>query len=316
MPKLMKPRLLENGRLSPQLEASLSEAFDTHFLWREAEPDSFLAQHGAEFVGLATSAPVGASAALIAALPQLKVIASRGVGYENIDLDAARQRAIAVSYTPDVLTDCVADLAFGALIAVARNIGAAERFVRRGDWLKGRFPMSSRVSGKRLGIVGLGRIGRTVAQRAAGFDMEVRYTNRRAVADVHYGYEASLLELARWADFLVITVSGGPSTWHLVSTDILAALGPKGFLINVSRGTVVDESALVDAVVNKRIAGAALDVFEKEPNVPEALLKLNNVVLLPHISSSTHETFKAMEDLVLTNLHSFFANGTLVTPIP
>jgi lactate dehydrogenase-like 2-hydroxyacid dehydrogenase len=248
-------------------------------------------------------------------LPALRVIVSRGVGFEKIELIAAKKRGIAVSNTPDVLNDCVADMAIGALLCAARGLCAADRFVRRGDWQRGRFAMSTRVSGKRLGIFGLGRIGRTVAKRASGFDMKVRYCSRRKVADVDYGYEPSLVELARWADFLVITVAGGASTRHKVSGEVLAALGEGGFLINVSRGSVVDEAALIDALINKQIAGAALDVFENEPQVPPELLALENVVLFPHIASSTHETFQAMEDLVLQNLRRFFDDGTLLTPI-
>ncbi|HEX9391403.1 MAG TPA: 2-hydroxyacid dehydrogenase [Usitatibacteraceae bacterium] len=311
----MKPRILQNGRLMPALETALAGEFDLHPLWREADPKAYLAQHGGEFVGLATSARVGADAALIAALPALKVIGNFGVGYDTIDIDAAKNRGIAVSNTPDVLTDCVADLAFGLLIDVARGLSASDRFLRRGDWLRGAFPLQTRVSGKRLGIVGLGRIGRTIAKRASGFDMDVHYHNRRPAADTPFVYERSLIELARWADFLVVASAGGPETRHLISAEVIAALGADGFLINIARGTVVDEQALVDALVNKRIAGAALDVFEKEPHVPEALLGLDNAVLMPHIASGTHETRQAMADLTLANLRSFFRDGRLLTPI-
>jgi lactate dehydrogenase-like 2-hydroxyacid dehydrogenase len=220
-----------------------------------------------------------------------------------------------VSNTPDVLTDCVADLAFGLLIDVARGLSAADRFVRRGDWKRGQFPLATRVSGKRLGVLGLGRIGRAVAKRAAGFDMETRYHNRTPLADLAYGYEASLVDLARWADFLVIAAAGGAATRAMVSREVLAALGKKGYLINIARGSVVDEAALVDALVNRRIAGAALDVFADEPNVPPELFALDNVVLLPHIASATRETRQAMADLVLDNLRSYFRAGKLLTPV-
>ncbi len=311
----LKPAILQNARLSAECEAALAGEFVVHPLWKETDAARFLTKRGGEFVGVVTTAPVGARASLIDALPNLRVIASRGVGYETIDLARARARGVQVSYTPGVLTDCVADLAFGALIANARNLCAADRFVRRGDWRRGRFPLATRVSGKRLGIVGLGAIGRTIARRASGFDMEVRYHNRKSVPDAPYRYEPSLLELARWADFLVIACSGGPQTHHLISAEVIAALGRDAYLVNVSRGTVVDERALVDALVHEHVAGAALDVYEKEPNVPEELLALDNVVLLPHISSSSRETFAAMEALVLANLRSFFTNGKLVTPI-
>lgn len=310
----MKPRLLQVGRLLPALEKSLADEFDTQPLWRETDPTAYLAAHGKEFIGLVTSAREGANAAFMDALPSLKVIANFGVGYETIDVHAAKGRGVAVSNTPDVLTDCVADLAFGLVIDAARGISAADRFVRRGDWQRGGFPLTTRVSGKRLGILGLGRIGAAIAKRAGGFDMEVRYHNRRPVANVGYGYEASLLELARWADFLVIASAGGPSTHRLVSAEVIAALAD-GYLINISRGSVVDESALVTALVNKRLGGAALDVFENEPNVPAVLFSLDNVVLLPHIASGTNETRQGMADLVLANLRSFFKEGKLATPV-
>ncbi|MBB1634344.1 2-hydroxyacid dehydrogenase [Cupriavidus sp. UME77] len=307
----MKPRLVQHGRLPAPLEASLAEHYDVHPLWAETDPAAFLASHGGEFTALTTRAAIGVDAAMIAAMPNLKVISSFGVGLDKIDLDAARARGIAVGYTPDVLNDCVADTAFGLLMDVARGFSAADRFVRRGEWPKAQFPLATRVSGKRMGIVGMGRIGRVIARRGAGFDMEVRYHSRRPAQDAPYRHEPSLTELARWADFLVIATAGGPETRHLVSAEILDALGPKGFLINIARGTVVDESALVDALVQGRIAGAGLDVFENEPQVPQALFALDNVVLLPHIASATHETRNAMADLVFENLQAFFANGAV-----
>jgi hydroxypyruvate reductase len=311
----MRPRILQNARFTPAMEESLASEFDLHPLWRETDAAAFLASRGAEFTGLVTTGAVGVDAALIDALPALRVIASRGVGFDKIDLEASRRRGVAVSNTPGVLTDCVADMAFGALVCAARGLCAADRFVRRGAWRSGRFPMSARVAGKRLGILGLGRIGSAVARRALGFDMELRYHNRRAVPEADYAFERSLVELARWADFLVITAAGGPSTRNIVSAEVIAALGPDGFLVNVARGTVVDEPALVDALASRRLAGAALDVYADEPNVPAGLLALDNVVLLPHIASSTHETFKAMENLVVENLRSFFSAGRLLTPV-
>jgi hydroxypyruvate reductase len=310
----MKKQILQNGRLLPTLESMLAEEFDVHGLWNEPEPQTFLAQHGPRFSALLTSAPVGASAELISMLPNLEVISSFGVGFDKLDLEAAKEKGVRVSTTPDVLNDCVADLAFGLLIDVARGISAADRFVRRGEWTKGRFPVTSRVSGKRLGIVGLGRIGQAIAKRAVGFDMEIAYTNR-SPAQVPYRYEPSLAALAEWADFLVVAVSGGSGTKGLISREILQALGPKGFLVNVSRGTVVDERALVEALVARTIAGAGLDVFENEPHVPQELLDLDNVILLPHVASGTEETRRAMGDLVLANLRSYFATKELVTPL-
>jgi hydroxypyruvate reductase len=314
--KTIRPRVLQKGRLMPALEAQLNERYDVEGLWQHDDAAAYLEAHGSEFSGLVTSANVGADAQLIDKLPQLRVISSFGVGIDKIDLHAARRKGIAVGYTPDVLNDCVADLAIGLLIDAARGISAADRYVRRGDWQRGPFPLATKVSGKRLGIFGLGRIGRAIAQRAGGFDMSVRYTNRSPVAGAPYAFEPSLVELAAWADFLVIAAAGGPATRAKVSRAVLDALGPQGFVVNVSRGTVIDEPALVEALVQRRIAGAGLDVFEHEPNVPAALLELDNVVLLPHVASGTHETRKAMADLVLANLAGFFAEGKLVAPAP
>jgi lactate dehydrogenase-like 2-hydroxyacid dehydrogenase len=307
----MKPRLLQHGRLPEAIEVRLAEHYDVHPFWIETDPAGFLSRHGAEFVALTTRAAIGADAALLDALPALRVISSFGVGLDKLALDTARRRGIAVGYTPDVLNDCVADTAFALLLDVSRGISAADRFVRRGQWPAGQFPLATRVSGKRLGIIGMGRIGRVIAHRAGGFDMEVRYHSRNRAADAPYPYEASLEALARWADYLVVATAGGPSTRHLVSAAILDALGPKGYLINIARGSVVDQAALVDALVNRHIAGAGLDVFEDEPNVPEALFALDNVVLLPHIASATHETRQAMAELVFDNLQQFFATGAV-----
>lgn len=309
----IQTRVLQHGRLLPALEARLAATHDVHPLWEEADPKAFLAAHGGEFTALVTSARFGADAAMIAALPALRVISSFGVGLDAIDLDAARARGIAVGYTPDVLNDCVADTAFALVMDVARRITESDRFVRRGDWQRGQFPLATRVSGKKLGILGMGRIGRVIARRASGFDMEVRYHNRRRLDDVEYGYAETLEELAGWADFLVIASAGGAETRGLVSRGILDALGPQGYLVNISRGTVVDEQALVEALRDKRIAGAGLDVFEDEPNVPEALLALDNVVLLPHLASNTHETRAAMAQRVEDNLAAFLAGRPMIS---
>jgi hydroxypyruvate reductase len=311
----MKPRLLQSGRMPAALEGRLNAEYDVVLMPADV-PADFLAREGASFDGLVTSAPTGAKAALIDALPKLRVISSFGVGLDQIDLAAAARRGIAVGYTPDVLNDCVADIAFALLLDVARGVSAADRFVRAGRWEAERFPLATRVSGKKLGIVGLGRIGRAIARRAGGFDMEIRYTNRRPAEGVPFQYEPDLKALARWCDFLVVAAAGGADSRGLISADVLEALGPQGFLVNIARGTVVDEAALVEALQGRTIAGAGLDVFEREPHVPPALFTLDNVVLLPHVASGTHETRQAMGDLVFENLQRFFAGRPLAAQAP
>lgn len=312
----MKPKLLQHTDMPPLLATELSTRYDVHPLWKEADATAFLAQHGPEFTGYVTTARFGMNEPTVAAMPNLKVISSFGVGTETLPLEAARARGIPVGYTPDVLNSCVADTAFGLVIDVARRFSAADRFVRRGDWLKGQYPLTTSVSGKRLGILGLGRIGQVVARRASGFDMDIRYHNRSENTTVPYAYEPSLTSLAAWADFLVVISAGGPETRHLVNADVLHALGPKGFLINVSRGSVIDEEALIDALEQGLIAGAGLDVYADEPRVPERLLALEQVVLLPHLASATHETRHAMAELVVTNLDAFYATGQVKVGVP
>ncbi len=311
----IRPRILQNGALTPALEAALATAFEVQRLADQADPQAFLAEHGARFTGLVTSAPAGASAALLASLPALRVVSSHGVGLDQIDVAGAAQRGIAVGYTPEVLNDCVADLAMALLLDVARGTSAADRFVRRGDWPQGKFRLARKVTGQRLGILGLGRIGRAIAQRAAGFEMQIRYTNRKPVADVAWTFEPSVVELARWADTLVVITAGGAATRHLVNAEVLEALGPDGFLVNVARGSVVDQAALVQALQQGRIAGAGLDVYADEPNVPAELMALDNVVLLPHIASATRETRQAMEALTVDNLRAFYAGGKVLASV-
>jgi len=306
--------ILQLGPLTDRFNRNLAAEHEVLRVW-ENEADALLDQHAQRIEIVVTSARFGCTAHLIERLPNLRAIISFGVGFDAIDVSAARARGIPVSNTPDVLNDCVADLAFGMLIDSARQISRADRFVRAGEWPSGGLPLGAKVSGKRLGIVGLGRIGEAVAKRSSGFDMQVRYHNRRPVEGCEYGYESSLVELARWSDFLVLTCPGGESTRNLINREVLDALGSKGTLINVSRGTVVDEPALVSALLEGRLGGAALDVYAQEPKVPQALFELPNVVLLPHIGSATEETRLAMEELLLTNLRAFLARGEVLTAV-
>lgn len=310
-----RPVVLQALPLLPSLERQLNETYTVHRLPPAGpEREAFLAARGGEFDALVTSAAGGADAKLIDALPKLRVISSFGVGLDQLDVAAAAKRGIPVGYTPDVLNDCVADLAFALVLATGRRIPEGDRFVRAGRWEHKPatpFPLGRQVSGANLGIVGLGRIGRTIAKRASGFDMEVRYHNRRPVEGAPWTYEASLVELARWADFLVVITAGGAGTRHLIDATVLDALGPQGFLVNVSRGTVVDEAALVKALQDKRIGGAGLDVFEREPQVPHELFALDNVVMVPHIASATVQTREAMARRVMDNLAAFYAGQPL-----
>lgn len=253
---------------------------------------------------------------LLSMLPNVKLIAICGVGYDGVDVVAAKEKGIVVTHTPGVLTDDVADLALGLVLSIGRRIPQADRFVRNGDWVNDTFPMTRKVSGARLGVVGMGRIGRAIAKRAAAFDMRIAYTGREAKADVPYAFYKTATALAAEVDYLVVAVPGGDGTKNLIGASVLQALGPKGYLINIARGSVVDQPVLVQALKGKAIAGAALDVFWDEPIVDPDLRRLPNVVLTPHIASATDETRQAMAALTLDNLQAFYERRALPTPVP
>ncbi|MGE8635443.1 MAG: 2-hydroxyacid dehydrogenase [Achromobacter piechaudii] len=311
------PHLLMVGPLLPDLVADLESRYLVHRLWEAADADALLREHGPHIRGIATSGRFGATAELINALPALEGIFSFGVGYDTIDLAAARARGVVVTNTPGVLDACVADTALALMLAAPRRIAQADRFVRAGRWPGENFPLGTRMSGKRCGIVGLGNIGLQIARRAAAFDMEILYTNRKPRADAPEGYRycPDIETLAAECDFLVLAVPGGDATRHMVNAKVLDALGPTGWLINIARGTVVDEAALVSALEDKRIAGAGLDVFEHEPATPAAFNAMDNVVLLPHIASGTHETRRAMADLMVANLDGWFRDEKVLTRV-
>lgn len=310
-----KIHVLMAGPQAPGLTEAVERAYTVHKLWLAEDRDAFIADHAPLIRGIVTNAPVGASAALIDALPHLELIASSGVGLDAIDLQAARRRGVTVTSTPGVLNDCVADTGVMLMLAIARRLGEAERFVRGGQWPGARFPLATSLGGKTCGVMGMGNIGRAVARRALAFGMTIAYTTPSPKPDLDYVYCADPMALAREADFLVLTLPGGKETFHIVDAALLDALGPTGFLINIARGSVVDEKALIDALQSGRIAGAALDVFEDEPNVPPELLALENVVLTPHIASSTHETRKAMSELTFANLQAHFGGRPVLTPV-
>jgi lactate dehydrogenase-like 2-hydroxyacid dehydrogenase len=239
------------------------------------------------------------------------------VGYDGVDVAAAKARGVMVTHTPNVLNDDVADLAIALMLCAARQLPAADRYVRAGHWEdKGPMPLARKMSGSRLGIVGMGRIGQAIAQRAQAFGMTIAYTSRSAKAGLPWRYESDLKTLAADSDFLVLITPGGAGTRHLVNAEVLQALGPKGILVNVARGSVVDESALIDALERGVIGGAALDVFEDEPRVPDRLKALPHVVLVPHIGSATGQTRQAMADLAFGNLREHFSGRPVLTPVP
>lgn len=269
----------------------------------------------ARIEALVSAAPI--STGLIAALSQLRFIANPAAGYDRIDLDAARARDIRITNAPGANDACVADLAFGLLLAVARDIVNADRFVRSGDWPQGGYgSWMTRLSGRRIGILGLGRIGANIARRAAGFDMRIAYHNRHRREDAPYAYHDTLLSLAQASEILMVACPGGAGTRHLVNTEVLHALGAGGLVVNIARGTIIDEAALIAALQDGTIAGAGLDVFEREPLVPPALLSMPNVVLTPHRGGASFETWNETCDIVKANLWTFFRGQPPLNPIP
>lgn len=307
--------LVVTAPLLPALTEALQQRYRLHALWQQADPAQWLKLHASGVRGLVTTGGKGADASLIGALPSLEVIACFGVGVDAIDLAAAGERGISVSNTPDVLNDCVADAALGLLLAVARRLPEADRFVRNGQWPHGRFGLGTGLAGKRCGILGLGPIGLGIARRAESFGMNIAYCTRAQRTHLPYQYCASPLTLAQASDVLILAVPGGPQTQSLIGAAELAALGPDGILVNVARGSVVDQGALIDALQTGRIKGAGLDVFADEPHVPQALCALDTVVLTPHLGSATEQARAAMAARVLDNLAEWFSAGRVLHPV-
>lgn len=314
----VQPLVLQVGPVKPSLAEALRTEFAAELLPTDpADRSAFLAGRAGEVEVAVTAYNVGVGTELMAQLPNLKAVVIFGVGYDSTDTAQARERGILVSNTPGVLTDAVADLAVGLLIDTLRGISRADRFVRDGRWAAGgTFPLTREVHGTKVGILGLGRIGEAIAARLAGFDCEIAYHSRRQVEGSPYRYVGSPVELATQSDVLVVVVPGSPATDKMVNDEVLEALGPNGYLVNVARGSVVDQEALVRRLASDQLAGAGLDVFASEPNVPAELLGLDNVVLQPHVASATEQNRQAMAELVLENLRTFFAKAKLVTPVP
>lgn len=311
---LMKPLILI---FSPLIEAhrnQIAEQYDVIYAPDASSVEEQLAVVQPEVKAVLTNGPIGLQPEAIDAMPKLELVCTLGVGYEKVAIEHARARGIVLANGAGTNSDCVADHAMAILLAAVRNVVQYDAAVRNGVW-RDRIPWSPNVSGRRLGLLGLGDIGMKIARRAQAFDIDIGYYSRSPRADVTYGYYASALELAHWCDFLVVATPGGAQTRHMVNDAVLDALGPQGFVVNISRGSVVDTAALGQALREHRIAGAALDVYESEPNPPAELTDLPNVVLTPHIAGWSPEAVQNSVNQFLLNLEGHFAGRGPVSPI-
>lgn len=309
----MKLNVLKQASLPDALTAELARRY--HLVELTALTDADFRALAGTFTVLITNGEATVTRELIASLPALELIAVFGVGYDGVDVQAAAEHQVRVSHTPGVLTDDVADLALGLMLATSRQIVAAHKFIEAGEWAAGGFPWTQKVSGSRVGIVGMGRIGQAIARRCEGFAMQIAYHDRKRLPELNYAWREDLLTLAAESDFLVICTPGTAANQGLINQPVLAALGEKGILINISRGSVIDEPALVAALESGIIAGAGLDVFSHEPTVPAGLLQRSNVVVTPHMASATWSTRAAMAQLVLDNVACWAEKKALVTPV-
>lgn len=313
----MKPQILVIGPYPEWDMVELEKSYDVKKLYEARDRDSFIANEASKVTAVATRGELGASAELIAKLPNLQIISVYGVGYDAVNLDACRERGIRVTNTPDVLTNDVADLGVAMMLCQSRGMMGAEQWVKDGSWAaKGLYPLKRKVWGRKAGVLGLGRIGFEVAKRLRGFDMEIAYSD---VSEKSYAegmtFIADPVALAEHSDFLFVTLAASTATRHIVSKRVIEALGPEGMLINISRASNLDEAALLDALENGTLGSAALDVFEGEPKLDPRFLKLENVLLQPHHASGTIETRKAMGQLVRDNLAAHFSGQSLPTPV-
>ena len=309
------PGILVLISLVEQWHDELGQEFEIHYVRPEDDRMAVIAAAGGPIRAVITNGTTGIDLSTMEALPDLDVICSFSAGYENVDVEAARARGIPVTHGPGVNAASAADHAIGLMIACGRGIARRDRMVRDGEWVAAR-GLATTVSGKRLGIIGLGAVGAEIARRAAAFDMTIAYHNRGPRADVEYAYVESARALAEQCDYLIVSCPGGDATRHIVDANVLQALGPVGQVVNIARGSVVDTMALIAALEDHTIAGAALDVFEDEPRVPDALKQLDNVVLSPHVAGFTPEAFRAGFELLRDNLRAHFAGRELLTPVP
>ena len=313
---MSKPDLLLVSSLTERVVEQLERDFTIHRHCDADDKSSFLAglPKGIRFV--ATGGSAGCSREIIEALPDLEIISSFGVGYDAVDVAAAKEHDVRVTNTPDVLNDCVAEVTLALMLALAHRVPEADRYVREGRWeSEGSFPLTAELTGRSVGILGLGRIGKTIARLAQAFQMQVVYHGRTEQPHQPFPYHADLVAMAREVDWLVLIAPSTPETRGIVNRDVLEALGSEGRLVNVARGDLVDQETLIEMLSSGAIAGAALDVFAQEPHVPEALRELDNVVLLPHVGSATHKTRAAMGDLVVKNLRAHLEGEPLLTPV-
>ena len=312
-----KPDILMTKPMLPIVQEQLDADFTVHRLYEAEDTEQMLAEVGEKIRGVAMSW-VEVNEAFLEKLPNLEIVSSFGVGYDHIDTDACLAARVMVTHTPDVLTDEVADTAIGLMIMTVRELGQAERWLRDGKWTaKGGYPLTqATLQGRTLGIFGLGRIGKAIAKRAESFGLKVHYHGRSKQDGVDYPYHASLTGLAAACDTLMVVAPGSPETHRTVNAEVLEALGPSGIVLNIGRGSVIDETALAEALEAGTIYGAGLDVFEQEPCLPERLMKLPRVTLLPHVGSASQATRNAMGQLVVDNLKSWFDTGRPVTPVP
>ncbi len=309
------PDVIVTAPLPPFLYDPLKADYRCHDYHQSSHKPGLLAAEGQRIRGLVQGGGTVTPTGLLDALPKLEIISVFGVGYDGVPVDYCRKRGLKVTNTPDVLTDDVADVAVGLVLMTGRGFGKAERFVRSGEWEKRGPELTTRLGGRTAGILGLGRIGKAIANRLAAMGMKIAYTGRKAQPDVPWRFVPDLKALAAESDFLIVACPGGPATRNLVDAGVLAALGKKGTVVNIARGSIIDEPALVKALADGTIKGAGLDVFADEPHVPKPLISMENVVLLPHVGSATNETRKAMGDLCKANLDAWFAGTPLLTPI-
>ena len=308
--------VLVTGPMASFVVDQLGERFSVHRLWEAPDRDDFLKEVGPRIRGIATSPGHGRiDSALLDHLPSLEIISSFGVGYDHIDAAEAARRGVIATNTPDVLNEEVADLTLGLLLATIRQLPQADRYLRQGRWLEKPFPLTTTLRERKVGILGLGRIGKAIARRVEAFGVEVLYHSRSRQEGVPYAYYPTLVGLAEACDVLVVITPGGEGTRHIVNAEVLRALGSNGILINVARGSVVDERALIEALRDKTILSAGLDVFEDEPHVPQELIDMEHVVLLPHVGSASVHTRNAMGQLVVDNLVAWFDGRGPLTPV-